>query len=380
MGLRVQTNMQAVSSQKNLAIAVNANDEAMQKVSSGYRINKAADDSAGLAISEKLKADIRGLNMAKRNANDGISLIQVAEGSMSEITNILSRLRELSVQSASDTIGNDERKIAHQEFKQLRDEIDRVTYSTEYNGTLLLSNGKLKDDEGNEIKHEELDTGALPASMQTRTNKPPLEIQIGKNWSVETDGALNDGETSDRARMDAGGYYNDKDGSAKVTNDRFAANPINQIRLNFDQINTSAAGLGLVDIKEIRGGQDIKQTKAEGLLTSAGLYYTDTGAAGMDQDLSKRRAQMSIQKIDDAIKKLSTFRADLGAGQNRLTSVVNNLAVQTENYQAANSRIRDTDFAEASTEMTKSNIIKQGGVAVLTQANQSPSLAMQLLR
>ncbi len=321
MGLRIQTNLQALVAQGNLNKATMANDSSLEKVSSGYRINKASDDAAGLAISEKLKADIRSLNMAKRNANDGISLVQTAEGGMNEVGNILTRLRELSVQGASDTIGNTERGFIHKEYNSLKDEIDRITISTEFNGTMLLAGGA----EG------------LPDSLTNRSNKPPLEIQVGKNWENTTDG---------------------KDASGQ-----FGKNPVNIIRINFDKINTSTAANGL------NLGNSADET-----VDSTGVYVEG------DIGQSKLRAQQSINKIDEAIQKVSSFRAEMGAVQSRLGSTITNLSTQNENYAAANSRIRDTDFAEETSKLTQSNILKQAGVSVLSQANQSPSSALSLLR
>ncbi|BBH53596.1 flagellin [Fluviispira sanaruensis] len=323
MGLRIQTNIQSLNSQRALSISTAANDLSIEKLSSGFRINKSSDDAAGLAISEKIKADIRGLNMAKRNANDGISLVQVAEGGMNEIGNILTRLRELSVQGASDTIGNNERNFINKEYTALKDEIDRITNSTEFNGSLLLI-GKDAEDKIPDKK------------MLERANVPPFEVQVGKNWY----------EGVDKPDLD----------------DPFGRNPVNIIRIKFDQIDTSTVGLNL--------GRGNDET-----LESIGVYIDDPS----DPLASKHRAQRSISKIDDAINQLAGFRADLGAIQSRLGSTVSNLAIMSENFSAANSRIRDTDFAEETTRYAQSNILKQAGVAVLTQANQSPAAALRLL-
>lgn len=307
MGLRIQTNMQALNAQRNLVASTEANSMSMEKLSSGYRINKASDDAAGLAVSEHMKADIRGLNTAKRNANDGISLVQTAEGGLNEIGNILTRLRELAVQSASDTIGNTERGFLNKEFMQLKDEIDRITKSTEFNGTMLLVG----------------DQTNLPEGLRNKSNTYPLEIQVGKNWSADIDG---------------------KD----------VRNGVNVIRLDLQEINTS--------------------TNSE---TGLNIGSVDN-EAGTRVD-NKEGAQMSINTLDNAITKVSEYRSVLGAIQSRLTSTVNNLSIQSENMSAANSRIRDTDFAEETAKMTQSNIVKQAGIAVLGQANQTPGAALRLL-
>jgi flagellin len=309
MGLRIQTNTQSLNAQRNLNIATDANSASMEKLTSGYRINKASDDAAGLAISEKMKADIRGVNMAKRNASDGISLVQTAEGGLSEIGNILSRLRELSVQSASDTIGNNERGFLNKEYMQLKDEVDRITNSTEYNGTRLLV--------GNQ---EGLDT-----SLVNRSNPYPLEIQIGKDYFVPPDG------------MDQ-------------------PNPVNVIRVDLQGFSTyTDSGLE----------NGLKLGKS-----------TDEGGTNV---ASKQAAQLSIGSIDGAISHVAEFRAYLGSIQSRLGSTISNLSVQSENLSAGNSRIRDTDFADETARSTQSNILKQAGVAILSQANQSPQAALRLL-
>lgn len=307
MGLRVQTNMQSLNAQRNLVSATEANSAAMEKLSSGYRINKAADDAAGLAVSEHMKADIRGLNVAKRNANDGISLVQTAEGGLNEIGNILSRLRELAVQSASDTIGNTERGFLNKEFMQLKDEVDRINRSTEFNGTLLLVG----------------DQNVVPDSLKNRSNPYPLEIQVGKNWSADIDG-------------------------------QDVRNATNLIRIDLSQINATTDGEQGLNI----GGVD--------------------NESGTRVD-SKDGAQTSISTLDSAITKVSEYRSYLGAIQSRLGSTVNNLSIQSENLSAANSRIRDTDFADETAKMTQSNIVKQAGVAILGQANQSAQAALRLL-
>tara|TARA_R110000868_G_scaffold55424_11_gene172406 strand:+ start:9494 stop:10270 length:777 start_codon:yes stop_codon:yes gene_type:complete len=252
-------------------------DKTLEKLSSGQRINRAGDDAAGLAISENLKAQIRGLGQAGRNAEDGISLVQIAEGAMSEVSNVMIRLRELAVQAASDTIGPTERKFLNVEFEQLTSEVDRIANSTEFNRVPLL-NG----------------TGAV------------FDIQIGTR---------ND-PISDRLTFDAS--------SADV--------------------NVAALGLNLASVAD------------------------------------KISAQNSLASIDQAIISVSGIRADFGALQNRLQSTVNNIAVSVENLSAANSRIRDTDIASETAELTKSNILMQAGTSVLSQANSSTSSALSLIQ
>ncbi len=305
MGLRIQTNVQSLTSQRSLNSATEANNQSMEKLSSGYRINKASDDAAGLAISEKLKADIRGMQMAKRNASDGVSLVQTAEGGLNEVGNILTRLRELAVQGASDTIGDNERGFLNKEFGALKEEVTRISKSTEYNGTLLLV--------GDQSNVEE--------SLKNRSNAYPLEIQVGKNFFEDTDG-----QGVDKA--------------------------VNVIRIDLQEINATVGEAGL----------NLGQSAEEGASVQ-----------------NKLNAQSSLSVIDSAINKVSGYRANLGSIQSRLGSTINNLSIQTETANSANSRIRDTDFAEETAKMTQTNILKQAGVSVLSQANQSPQSALRLL-
>lgn len=306
MGLRIQTNIQSINAQRQLGLSTQRLNSHMEKLSSGYRINKAADDAAGLAISESLRSEVRGLQQARRNAQDGISLVQTAEGSLNEITNIISRLRELSVQSASDTIGPVERGFLQKEFSALKNEIDRIANSSDFNGTKLL-----------------VGENQLPEEMQRNGNTPPLEIQVGSDWNPLTDG-------------------------------REVQNPTNIIRIELQDLNALTDGPSSLNI----GSAD----SPEGT-------RIDT----------KEMAQMSMERLDDALEKVNSYRATLGAVQNRLQSSVNNLGIRIENLDAAKSRIKDADFAEETAGMTQQQILQQAGVAVLSQSNQLPQLALKLL-
>ena len=210
MGLRIRTNIASLNAQRRLGQTTDALQGHMNRLSSGQRINKAADDAAGLAISEQLRADVRGLNQAKRNAMDGVSLVQTAEGGLVETTNMLVRLRELSVQAASDTVGNTERSFLNQEYSALKNEIDRIATSTEFNGQRLLT-GDVE----------------LPEELQTGANSYPLEVQIGKD------------------------YFNDSD---SVEND----NPVNIIKIDLQNINAFAQGDNSLQLNEALDGSEIE--------------------------------------------------------------------------------------------------------------------------
>ena len=277
MGLRIATNVTALNAQRQMAITRGALDKSLEKLASGSRINHAGDDAAGLAISENLKAQIRGFRQAKRNAQDGVSLIQVSEGGLNEISNILIRLRELSIQAASDTIGDTERQFTDREFQSLKQEIDRIANVTAFNGTPLL-NGK--------------------AGI--------FEIQVGIQNNPILDRVVYNGERSDSS--------------------------------------------------------------------------LDALKLGGESTATKQGAQLSLSVIDDALVRVNSIRADLGAMQNRLGSTISNLAITDENLSAANSRIRDTDMAEEVSEMTKHNILMQSVISVLGQANQTNQAALKLLQ
>jgi flagellin len=278
-----------------------------EKLASGYRINSGADDAAGFAIAEVLKADVRSLNQARRNANDAVSMIQTAEGGLDEINNIMIRLRELSVQAASDTLGARERRYLNEEFMALKDEVDRIAISTEYTGTRLLA--------GNT---------ELPEEMRLNQNSMPLEVQVGKDYYAAADSIE-------------------------------ANNPINILRLSFDNFNATTEGEGSLGLGN---SQNSEGTRID----------------------TKNSAQNSIMQINKAMESIASYRGTLGAVQNRLESTDRNLAIQVESLSAAKGRIKDADFAAESAEYTQQSILQQAGASVLAQANQLPQIALKLLQ
>ncbi len=276
MGMRVTTNLSAINAQRNLVGSQRAIGDSMAKLASGSRINKASDDAAGLAISESFKAQIRSSAMAQRNANDGISMVQTAEGGLNEIGNIVVRLRELGIQAASDTVGETERGMLNKEVTQLKSEVQRIADVTTWGSTKLLDG-----------------------------SAPNLDFQVG----------IHNNEQEDRISFQAG-----------------------------ENVATlDALGIGSIDFS------------------------------------SKEGAQGALKMLDDAQTHVNGTRANLGALQNRLTATVDNLGVAQENMSAANSRIRDTDVAATSSEMTRNNILLQAGTSTLAQANQSNQLALKLI-
>jgi flagellin len=305
MGLRIKTNVASINAQRRLENATNDLRNTSAKLASGSRINKSADDAAGLSISENLRADIRSLEQNKRNALDGVSLVQTAEGGLMETNNMLIRLRELATQAASDTIGTEERKFIDREFIALKDEIDRIASSTEFNGTRLLVGG-----------------ADLPEELQNRDAAFPMEIQVGKDYFIESD-AIDQ------------------------------RNPVNIIKVDFGNLNAFTEGEGSLDLGRAEEGTRV---------------------------IDKASAQLSIAKVDEAITKINDYRSYLGAIQNRLSSTITNIGIQTENLSEARSRISDADFAVETANYTQSNILQQAGTSVLASANTQPQVALNLLQ
>jgi len=318
MGLRIRTNVASLNAQRRLGIATENLENSGNKLASGERINKAADDAAGLAISENLRAEVRSLNQAKRNALDGVSLVQTAEGGLMETSNMLVRLRELAIQASSDTVGTKERSFLDKEYQQLKDEIDRIATSTEFNGTRLLMGEKAGD------------LSATDSQMNKNGNVFPLEVQVGMDYYKDVDG------------LDSG------------------VDPVNIIRLDLGKLNAFS--------REATGGEG-------SLNLEVGLKGEEI--TGIDQ---KSTAQLSVGRLDEAITQINEYRAYLGAMQNRMGSAIANLGVQTENLETARSRIRDTDFAAETAEYTKTKIMQQAGTSVLAQANAQPNIALGLIQ
>ena len=308
MGLRVKTNVQSLIAQRRLGESNKEMGDSLEKLSSGQRINKSADDAAGLAVSERIRSRVQNLAVAKRNASDGISYIQVAEGGLNETTNIIVRMRELATQAASDTLGDRERQFLDKEFTQLREEVGRIVQSTEFNGTKVLTPG-----DGDE----------------------PMQIFVG---------ASNRG--------------NDMEGNAPDIDED---NDPDILKIDLEELGELAEALETVTDGDmaIVGGEE-------------GLSASELGPDGDTNDLFNR--------LDTALNSIASYRATLGSVQSRLGSTITNIDISSENLQAAQSRIRDVDFAAETAKLTQSRILQSAGVSVLSQANAVPEAALSLLR
>ncbi len=309
MGLRVKTNVDSLVAQRRLGENRKTVSESLEKLSSGQRINKSADDAAGLAISERIRSRVSSLGVAKRNASDGISYIQVAEGGLNETTNIVVRMRELAMQAASDTLGSRERSFLDKEFVQLRQEVGRIIDSTEFNGAKVLKPG-----EGDK----------------------PIQIFVG---------ASNRG-------ADAAGNLPDIDPEADPDVLTIDLSDLSQLKDSIDQIT----------------GDDVALLPDP----TAELSAQELGPNGDTNDLFSR--------LDGALNSIASYRATLGSVQSRLNSTITNIDISNENLLAAQSRMRDVDYATEVAKYTQANILAQAGVSVLTQANSQPEAVLQLLR
>ncbi|MBN4958332.1 MULTISPECIES: flagellin [Stenotrophomonas] len=388
----INTNTMSLNAQRNLSTSGSSLATTIQRLSSGSRINSAKDDAAGLAISERFGTQIRGTDVAIRNANDGISLAQVAEGSLTEIGNNLQRVRELSVQASNATNSASDRKALQAEVTQLVSEIDRVAKQSDFNGTKLLDGtfssqlfqvganagqaiaiDKTIDAKAGSLGTSTFATGATAALAAStdgaRFSGTVMGVDIG---TVE----VKAGATTADASKAVATAINAKIGEAGIYAE---ANADGSLKLSSVKEGKAVAA---ADIALMRSDYDAT-AKTWGAAAAAGAYTagTDTSANVQKLDVSTvLGAQQALEVVDKALGAINSTRADLGAIQNRFTSVVANLQTSSENLSASRSRIKDTDFAKETAELTRTQILQQAGTAMLAQANQVPQGVLSLLR
>lgn len=384
MGLSVNTNIAASNSYRNLTNTQNDLSKSLEKLSSGLRINRAADDAAGLAISEGLKSQVGGLTVASRNAQDGISVIQTAEGSLSEVHSILQRVRDLAVQAGNDSNNATSRNAITTEVSQLTTELTRISDATNFNGTKLLDGSKSSlsfqvgadaaassqisiDLTGANIKGiaASLTTGSAGAVVGVAT---PTAVTGAQSFSI-TDGTTT---STVSVTLGAAGTYKTVQQVADALNSDsgFAGKLTATVDANNKLVVSALSGGTVV------GGATAGTHAAAG----TGLAVSTAGAAGALDFSTAAGAASAITVVDAKITAISTARATLGAAQNRFESVIRNLAVSTENLTAAGSRIRDTDMAQEMVKYTRANILSQAGTAMLAQAKSLPQDVLSLLR
>jgi flagellin len=378
----INTNTISLNAQRNLGTSGASLATTIQRLSSGLRINSAKDDAAGLAISERFSTQIRGLDVAVRNANDGISLAQVAEGSLTEIGNNLQRIRELSVQSANATNSSSDRAALNAEVKQLTSEIDRVAKQADFNGTKLLDGtftSQLFQVGANAGQAIAIDKVVDAKSASLGNVKFAADVTGTAIAAAAADGSIS-GLTLNSVAIDKVDY---KNGATGADIAKALATAINA-KMGESGVYAEVTA-DTVTLNSVKAGKDLV---VGGTITGTGLTAATTTAAATatasfakDLDITTfEGAQKALEIVDAALTSVNSARADLGAVQNRFTSVVANLQTSSENLAASRSRIRDTDFAKETAELTRTQILQQAGTAMLAQANQVPQNVLSLLR
>ena len=394
--MRINNNIMALNAHRQLAVNQSNAAKSMERLSSGLRINRAADDAAGLAISEKMRAQVRGLKQAARNAQDGISLIQTAEGALNETHAILQRMRELAVQASNDTLDDQDRAELQKEISDLLEEVDRISSDTQFNTKVLLD-GSLAGTGG---------AGGSPGKAATGTgeiNGVNVTVTGGENEAyngITIKFASRDDESAVFAEntltvtlKENEGYNasNINDLIANATGDLPDNVELSDIVVDFTGDIQATSSLD-VSISLSGGAAPTGGSPASGGLifhigANAGqsiqLQLSDMSAKGLGIygiDISSQSGANAAQNtLDNAIQLVSGERSKLGAAQNRLEHTISNLGTATENLQAAESRIRDLDMAEEMMAFTKNNILQQAATAMLAQANMAPQSVLQLL-
>jgi flagellin len=385
MAAIINTNVISLNAQRNLNSSQNALATTLQRLSSGLRINSAKDDAAGLAISERMTSQIRGLNQAARNANDGISMSQTAEGALGEIGNNLQRIRELAVQSRNASNSASDRAALNNEVQQAIAEIDRVASTTAFNGIKLLDGTfnnqsfQVGANVGETIDITSLVNAQSSAMGSTTSTTANVAGVAATAFTAITAGDLTINGTSVGA-VAAGGNA--------ITQGANIAAAINTVTNTTGVTATADAASGAVSLTNLSGTNTVvafagatASTAITGLTAATTTATTTTvnGFAGVDIS-SKWGADVAIASMDSAMSALNAARADLGAYQNRFSSAIANLQTTSENLTASRSRIVDADFAAETATLSRNQVLQQAGTAMLAQANALPQSVLSLLR
>ena len=391
----INHNMNALNAHRNMGVNNTNAGKSMEKLSSGLRINRAGDDAAGLAISEKMRGQIRGLEQSSRNAADGISMIQTAEGALNETTNILQRMRELAVQASNDTNTSSDREEIQKEINALTEEVDRIANNTEFNTQKLLNGnksgvggevvneavtavaGRFKVNFGGELKQNDVITidgkdFKVEAAQATNTNKGALETALKTafadyDFTVENDGVITieqkAGKETDKESMRIS--LKGKATKVEVLEKGVAAKneEVSEGKAHV-QVGANAKQSMSIEIGDMRA-KALSIKKDDGTTLSVA---------------SAEEANKAIEAFDKALNSVSSQRANLGAVQNRLEYTISNLDNTAENLTSAESTLRDVDMAKEMMEYSKNNILNQAAQAMISQANQQPQNVLQLLR
>ncbi|WP_418315315.1 flagellin [Piscinibacter sakaiensis] len=396
----INTNVSSLTAQRNLATSQSALSTAMQRLSSGLRVNSAKDDAAGLAIAERMNTQIRGLNVAARNANDGISLAQTAEGALGKVGDMLQRMRELAVQASNDTNSAEDRYALQSEVSQLRDEINRVAKTTNFNGARLLDGSfsaatfQVGANSGENI------TVAALANTST--------AGLGKvNYGSSTTGKVTtDLITESNLRVEAGDLEITVGAIAyPLTALPPARSPEERLGQTVEAINrrTADSGVSAFLKKDPASGEfwmEIRSSKVDTNgdalpVTTSGFTTERTGVAPGAIDIAAgtpitgmesmtietvEGSWLALKQIDDALQQVNGSRATLGAVQSRFENAISSIMIQSENTAASRGRIMDADFAAETASLSRSQILQQAGTAMVAQANQLPQQVLSLLK
>ncbi|MBC7544431.1 MAG: flagellin [Candidatus Sericytochromatia bacterium] len=415
MALRINTNVAGMQAQRNLGITTLGLNRSLARLSSGMRINRAADDAAGLAISETMKAQIGGLQAANGNAQDAINLIQTAEGGLSATTDMLHRMRELAVQASNDTYTLGDRAKIQEEIEQLKVELTRSAQTTQYNGRNLLdgSIGRATAAQAATSRVTNDSPIGTPGATQSLINAlgtpywgngAPGPVTTNLAIDLRIEDGLNPGEIAIHVlAADGTDFYiddfNGPGGGGPFQGVAIGLNMNNNValQLTFGNGVLSSLDIGKTISLEVTAGRvgtasdkalsfqigaNEGQTVAFGLddMTADGLSLETATVVGSTDMLARLNASSLIGAADEALRRVNTSRARLGAMQNRLEHTINNLNVANENLAASNSRIRDTDVAHESAQLTRLQILSQVGTAMLAQANAGSQNVLSLLR
>ncbi|HHG3175939.1 TPA: flagellin [Vibrio parahaemolyticus] len=376
MAITVNTNVAALVAQRHLTSATDMLNQSMERLSSGKRINSAKDDAAGLQISNRLQSQMRGLDVAVRNANDGISIMQTAEGAMNEVTNIMQRMRDLSLQSANGSNSQAERTALQEEVTALNDELNRIAETTSFGGRKLLNgtfgkssfqigaaSGEAVQIELKSMRTDGLDMGGFSYVAQGRADS---------DWQVK--------ESANDLTMS---FTNRSGETEKIQINAKAGDDIEELATYIndqtDKVTASVNEKGQLQI--FMAGEDTAGTISFSgdLASELGMSLKGYDAVNNLNITTVGGAQQAVAVLDTAMKFVDSQRAELGAYQNRFNHAINNLDNIHENLAASNSRIQDTDYAKETTQMVKQQILQQVSTTILAQAKQAPNLALTLL-
>ena len=368
MGMVVQHNMQAMNANRQLGVTTSAQSKSTEKLSSGYRINRAGDDAAGLKISEKMRSQIRGLDKASSNAQDGVSLIQTAEGALNETHSILQRMNELAVQGANDTNQSIDRDAINQELSALTEEIDRISETTQFNKQSLLDGsftGKNLQAGANQNQKITLNIAAMNAKA----------IGLSKVKVGATSGYLGTNDITEKGKFS----LNTASGVIRQCIHKRASKnaTVTALTSNGTVYFKTANGTKTTNSADVRASVGAKASMATQIFKVASTKATSVVGPNVND---YQQAQGTIEMIQNAINNVSSQRSALGALQNRLEHTIANLDNVSENTSSAESRIRDTDMAKEMVNYSKNNILAQAGQSMLAQANQSNQGVLSLLQ